>query len=217
VVLRIVRAQPRLFTCIAIGVAVTILTGILTNWTLTTRLLTGWDIGIALYLLLVLHMMKRSDIDRIRYRAAGQDEGRFAILALTVAAALASLAAIFVQLGSSAAANGSRQPINMILASLTILLSWTFIHTIFALHYAHEFYNETATGGLAFSRRRPGARLLGLRLLFLRHRDDIAGIRCGRHQQADPAHRCRPRRRVVRIQCRAPRLDGQPRGERDLS
>jgi len=69
---------------------------------------------------------------------------------LTVAAALASLAAIFAQLGSSAAANGGRQPINMILASLTILLSWAFIHTIFALHYAHEFYDETASGGLAF-------------------------------------------------------------------
>jgi uncharacterized membrane protein len=29
------------------------------------------------------------------------------------------------------------------------LLSWAFIHTIFALHYAHEFYDVTA-GGLAF-------------------------------------------------------------------
>ena len=25
---------------------------------------------------------------------------------------------------------------------LTILLSWAFIHTIFALHYAHEYYGE---------------------------------------------------------------------------
>jgi uncharacterized membrane protein len=25
---------------------------------------------------------------------------------------------------------------------LTIVLSWTFIHCIFALHYAHEFYGE---------------------------------------------------------------------------
>ena len=26
------------------------------------------------------------------------------------------------------------------LAGVTILLSWTFMHTIFALHYAHEYY-----------------------------------------------------------------------------
>src|SRR3989442_12244386 len=152
VLLRIVRARPRLFTCAAISVAVPALAGILTNWRLTTRLLTGWDIGIALYLALVFHMMRRSDIDRIRQRPAQQDEGQFTILVLTGAAALASLAAIFAQLGRSAAANGGRQPINMILASLTILLSWAFIHTIFALHYAHEFYDDTASGGLGLPR-----------------------------------------------------------------
>ena len=32
---------------------------------------------------------------------------------------------------------------------LTIVLSWAFIHTMFALHYAHEFYDRTA-GGMAF-------------------------------------------------------------------
>ena len=35
---------------------------------------------------------------------------------------------------------------------VTIVLSWAFIHTIFALHYAHEFYDEDAPrgGGMAF-------------------------------------------------------------------
>jgi uncharacterized membrane protein len=36
-----------------------------------------------------------------------------------------------------------------VLAALTIVLSWAFIHTIFALHYAHEFYDESA--GVYFS------------------------------------------------------------------
>ena len=36
---------------------------------------------------------------------------------------------------------------------VTILLSWAFMHTIFALHYAHEFYGEgrdAKVGGLVF-------------------------------------------------------------------
>ena len=36
---------------------------------------------------------------------------------------------------------------------LTIVLSWTFIHVIFAFHYAHEFYGEGRdqhVGGLEF-------------------------------------------------------------------
>ena len=38
------------------------------------------------------------------------------------------------------------------LAAVTILLSWAFTHTIFALHYAHEYYDENAGkgGGLKF-------------------------------------------------------------------
>ena len=28
----------------------------------------------------------------------------------------------------------------------TILLSWAFVHTIFALHYAHEYYGERRDG-----------------------------------------------------------------------
>lgn len=147
---RIVRARPRLFMCGAVGAVVPALAAFFTSWKPATRLLAGWDIGVVLYLVLVVQMMWRSNVHRIRRRAAQQDEGQFTILALTVAAALASLAAIFAHLGGSPAAARGRQPIDLALPGLTILLSWAFIHTIFALHYAHEFYDETASGGLAF-------------------------------------------------------------------
>jgi len=66
-----------------------------------------------------------------------------------VAAALASLGAIFAELGTSTPGE-SRPPSHLVLATLTILLSWAFIHTIFALHYAHEFYDEAAGQGMTF-------------------------------------------------------------------
>ena len=69
------------------------------------------------------------------------------MLVLTVAAALASLGAIVAEL-SSTQNGGARRPIQFVLAIVTIVLSWAFIHTMFALHYAHEFYDD---GG----RRRP--------------------------------------------------------------
>jgi uncharacterized membrane protein len=45
-----------------------------------------------------------------------------------------------------------REPAHLMLGIVTILLSWTFTHTMFALHYAHEFYDENAGkgGGLIF-------------------------------------------------------------------
>lgn len=148
--LRIVRARLRLFASGALGAVVTAALAVLTDWRPATRLLVGWDIAIALYLGLAFSVMARADVHRIRRNAALQDEGQFAILVLTVAAALASLAAILAQLGTSAGSVGGRQPMNLVLAALTIMLSWALIHTIFALHYAHEFYDESAGRGMAF-------------------------------------------------------------------
>jgi len=123
------------------------------RWRLATQLLVGWDVGIAVYLALVYHLMTRSGaVHMIRQRAALEDEGQFAILVLTVAAALASLGAIVAELGSAGSLGSARPPSHLLLATGTIVLSWAFIHTIFALHYAHEFYgeDEATSGGLAF-------------------------------------------------------------------
>ena len=95
-------------------------------------------------------MIARADMARIRRNAALQDEGRLAMLVLTVAAALASLAAILIELKTKSGVG--REPVQLALATVTIALSWAFVHTIFALHYAHEFHDErrTGSGGLAF-------------------------------------------------------------------
>lgn len=148
---RIIRARPRLFLSALLGLAVIAILALATDWRIATIMLVGWDIGIALYLVLVFVLMRRSDVHRIRHRAALQDESQLTMLALTVAAALASLGAIFAELGTVPGA--ARQPAQLILATVTIVLSWAFIHAMFALHYAHEFYGDGRDhkiGGMAF-------------------------------------------------------------------
>ena len=66
-----------------------------------TRLLIGWDIFIALYLVLVYTMMLRSGLAHIRRNAALQDDGRFLILLVTALGAFASIAAIVFELGAT--------------------------------------------------------------------------------------------------------------------
>jgi uncharacterized membrane protein len=133
-----VRARPKLFLSVLLGLIV--MAALPTEWRLATRMLVGWDVGIGLYLIIVYSTMMHSEISHIRLRAAIEDEGKIAILVLTVAAAAASIAAILVELGSQAGA--TREPLQLALATATIALSWAFIHTIFALHYAYEFYAE---------------------------------------------------------------------------
>ena len=114
---------------------------------LSTRIIVGWDASVALYLALAYLVMAHGSIAEIRRRAAINDEGAIALLVLTAAAALASLVAVLAELGHSPG------PYQIALSIATILLSWTFMHTMFALHYLHEFYGQGADdqlGGLVF-------------------------------------------------------------------
>ena len=89
-----IKAQPRLITAIVLGALLPcVLPG-----RQSTRLLAAWDCSTGLYLVLALAMMARSNIDRIRARAALQDEGQIVILALTTITALVSLAGVMMEL-----------------------------------------------------------------------------------------------------------------------
>src|SRR5262245_25018482 len=148
--IRIIKARPRLFISVALGSVIALALATLTSWRMASSLLVGWDVCAGLYLVFAFHVMSRSDTHNMRRRARLQDEGQFGILILTAVAALASLVAIFALLGSSSA--GMRSAADLFRATLTILLSWAFTHTIFALHYAHEYYDENAGkgGGMEF-------------------------------------------------------------------
>src|SRR6476660_770895 len=138
--IRLIHTRPRLFISIAVGLIVAAILFLATDWRAATKLLVGWDIGVGLYLVLAAALVARSDVHRLKRRAANQDEGNVAILFLIVAAAIASLGAIFAELGTQA--GQTRQPSQLILATATVVLSWAFIQSIFALHYAHEYYSE---------------------------------------------------------------------------
>jgi len=146
-IVRAMRARPRLFLSAALGLMVGAV--LPSEWRIATRMLVAWDVGVAVYLVFAFSAMANADIARIRRRAALLDEDRTVFLILTAGAALASLGAIVAELGDKETAHS---PANLALAAITIALSWGFTHTIFALHYAHEFYIEHRyeDGGLAF-------------------------------------------------------------------
>ncbi len=144
-IFRILHARPKLIFSVVLGAALALL--LPQEWRGITRALLGWDTGLALYLGIVYWTVARSEANHIRGHAAKEDEGRVAILALTVTATLVSLAAIVVLLGGG---EGKSDPAQLALAIGTIFLSWGFVHSIFGLHYAHEFYSESPQGGLKF-------------------------------------------------------------------
>jgi uncharacterized membrane protein len=140
------RLHIRLILAAVFGAAV-MMTLLALPWRIPTRLLVGWDAGVLLYLVLIWRVAANCSVETIRYRAAVTDEGAIALLLFTTAAAVASLAAVIAELGHSPG------PFRISLGVGTVLLSWLFMHAIFALHYAHEFYGEGRDhriGGLIF-------------------------------------------------------------------
>jgi uncharacterized membrane protein len=138
-IIRVVLAHRRL------GLSVTL--GLITAFavpgqpTAITRALIGWDVGVLFYLAAAAAMMSRASVAAIRRRAAIEDEGAFGLLVLTVAAAIASLGAIFAEMAVIDRTHPA-YGLYVGLAIVTVVLSWTFVHTIYALHYAHDFYGE---------------------------------------------------------------------------
>jgi len=149
----VARLHGRLIVAALIGAAVYGLAVATTaEWRLSTHLLLAWNAAALAYLVMALRVFADFDIAHVRRRASDQDDGAVAILFLTVAAAAASLIAIVVQLGPVMEDDPAR-PWHFALAVVTIVLSWFFIQTMFAFHYAYEYYGEGRdgiAGGLDF-------------------------------------------------------------------
>jgi uncharacterized membrane protein len=146
-IVRMMRGHAKLWCAVAAGIVLFV--ALPSPLRTVTRALIAWDAGLVIYLAAAAAMMARSSIADIRKHSAEQDEGAAAILVLIVVAALASLGAIFIHLAPAKQAGLAAW--SYALAIATVILSWAFVHTIFALHYAHDFYGEgERANGLKF-------------------------------------------------------------------
>lgn len=141
------RARPRLASSILLSAC--LFAGLPHSLDLTTRALVTWDVGAGLYLMLGWIMMNRSSEEHLRWRARIQDDGAAAILFLTVAAAIASLAAIILELSDLKSLSPMQRGQHVALVALTFATSWLIVHTAFALHYAHVYYVAGTRNGEA--------------------------------------------------------------------
>ena len=158
--LRFVLARPRFFTCALIGALTIFLMP--QTWRLVTRILIGWNVATILFLVAIALMMARASHEKMRRNAKMHDEGQYTILVLAVLAAIASFGAIIVQLGIVKDSVGLTKALHLSLAVCTIVSAWTFIHVMFALHYAHEYFDEWREGKDELPELRGGLQFLGI-------------------------------------------------------
>jgi uncharacterized membrane protein len=157
---RAFRDRPRILAGIVVGLVTALALWMAPNpLRASTRGVISWDAAALTFIALVMVMMRGSDVLKIQRDAARQDEGQGLTLLLSILAASVSVLGIAAELGIAKADHEPVKTLRVGLAFATIAISWFFIHLIFAIHYAHEYYSpETCPdqdghaerGGLGF-------------------------------------------------------------------
>ena len=112
-----------------------------------TRTLIAWDAAIAIYLIAIWWQTRGITPQHMIDHAAEVDEGRYFVLFVSLAGVLASLTAIILELQSKLEP-GMTKNAHVAFVFITVALSWLFVHTSFAKHYAHEFYGPAEGQGI---------------------------------------------------------------------
>ena len=141
--LSLFKHRPRIVICAAFGVAVYFL--LPAQMRVATRGLAAWNAATVLFIVLVGWMMARSTLRSIAAHASLEDENQWIVLLVGIVAACAAMAAIVAELGVVKDMTGLHKGEHIALTAATIFSAWLFIHLLFALHYAHEFYAPTRT------------------------------------------------------------------------
>lgn len=130
--------RPRLWIALGAG----LLAGaLLPVSSLATRGLVVWNVGVWLYLALVLHMMTQADHHRLRRNAVALADSTGAVLLLAVTGAIASLVAMTLELNHVRHGQAAAQSWPYLLLALsTVIGSWLLLPMEFALAYASLYY-----------------------------------------------------------------------------
>jgi uncharacterized membrane protein len=188
-----VRVQIRLIISIAVGLLVWFLLPLDDQ---IDRILAAWNAAGWLYIVLLLVMMMRAEIEGIKRQAAIEEESRAAALIITTLGAIFMFLAIVAQLSAIGEESGLERKITFALSFSTILVSWLLVQIVFAVYYAHEFHSESkrdirgSGGGLKFSGQGIPDYLDFLYFSF------VVGTT---NQTSDTAVTSRPMRRMVMI------------------
>ncbi|HML27228.1 MAG TPA: DUF1345 domain-containing protein [Hyphomicrobium sp.] len=100
----------------------------------------AWCVGGSAYLIMAFDVMRGCHSDKIRTRAARQDDSGVVILVVVLTAMFSSFAAIFGLILDAKSASDEGKLFFAALAAATIVISWLVTQVAFTLHYAHEYY-----------------------------------------------------------------------------
>jgi uncharacterized membrane protein len=134
----------RFLVVATIGLAVAIAVQPFAPWQLA--LLNGWDAATASFLLAVWPIIARADGTRTQLLANREDQTRTTAGALLLGASVASLLGVGFALGLAGQRTGLVRALLIGSATLTVILAWCLLNTVFTLRYVHQYFTLSQQG-----------------------------------------------------------------------
>jgi uncharacterized membrane protein len=142
---RSVTVRLRMTIGATVGVAVGAAAALIVPW--QAAVLLGWDAGAAIFLGWVLHLVTDDDVD-VADVATRDDPNRLLASVLLVVASVGCLVGVVLALVKAKQAEPNTAPL-IVLAVLSVLVSWAVVHSVYLLHYARLYY-AGEDGGIEF-------------------------------------------------------------------
>ena len=110
---------------------------------LSTAVIATWDAFAFFILALAWLTILTTPQNKLRGRAQQQDVGRTAIFIFVVVVACAALFAVGFLVSVNKGDIRGHFTVHLVLALATVVFSWSAMHTVFGLRYAHAFYGDS--------------------------------------------------------------------------
>jgi len=131
------------------GLLVAIVAGLLNAW--HYAIIAGWAAACLVYVTWVWFSVWRLDGPTTKKHATLEDPGRRTADLVLILAAVASVVAVVYILVDAKNLKGGAQLSVALLAIVSVALSWTLVHTLYALRYARMYYRSG--GGIDFNQK----------------------------------------------------------------
>ena len=137
---------------LSVAALVGIVVAVVVSWWVVVELavLCGWDAAALTFLASVWPAIARADQVRTEALATREDLSHDTARLLLLVASSASMVAVGLAISQARQESGGAQWTLVIIAAVTVVLSWTVVNTVFLLRYAHLYYGSPR-GGVDFA------------------------------------------------------------------
>ena len=145
----VVKASTKLIIIATSSLIAGLAAGFTMGWEIAP--LVVWDMTVALFVASTWYRLRKFDANLVKQHALREDPSRVLTDIILIVVSIASLGAVGLILAAAKQSGGAASFALATLGVLSVIASWTMLHTVFTLKYAENYYTRPQ-GGVDFGK-----------------------------------------------------------------